>query len=1694
MKSNLLYKFLILWIAVIQMASAQDYNYGLNWNLNAYEKHTYYNATHDSMPYRLLKPYNMDPNQKYPLIIMLHGEGEDLGTTCSEKNGPNVCNLAWSGQMHLDSNSKHPSYVVFPQTTAGLDWSSGFAATGDYSTQPGKPIQLLVGVLTELFNNYPNIDLNRIYIHGLSAGGAGVWEMLTRYPHLFAAASPHSAFGPISKAKNFVCNPIWQVQGANDGSPTFAYKMMDSLNKYGRTPINTYNPNTGLQMWPQPNATNGRPIYTLVPNTGHIAWPTIYASPTWLGWMFAQNKLNITVFGKTTIHAGDSVKLAVSPGFDAYQWSNGATTNEIMVSQPGNYQVRFMRKSHFFSGTSVWSDWSPPVAITINQTVDLTPPSPPGNLSSPSQTYNTVSLSWNPSTDNVGVASYQVYTNGIFYESITGTNYVVKHLQPNTSYQFSVKAVDNSDNVSASSSINVKTDKAVNGLTYYYYEGNWSTLPDFSNLTPKTSGYIENFSLDPMQRSTNFAFRYEGFIDIPVAGKYTFYIRSDDGSKLYIDGNLLVNNDSLHGAVEQSAFLTLSQGRHAIKAVYFQGTANQLLEVRYSGPGIGRQLIPNTLLYLNNTPTDTIAPTIPASLISTGINSNSVSLQWNGSTDNVGVTEYDVFVNGALNMVTNTTSAIVSNLSPSTTYTFTVKAKDAHGNLSGASNAISVTTNQASGNSSIQINNPTNGSIFNQGDSLLIHTTVILDSSKSTGSIPYLKINCPDFAYRKLKLGYSATSFYNPYNNVTTGGNTKVEIIFKAVTPGINWNKIQIRPQGNTTSPVVIGNYMNTAQNLANGYIKITIPLSAFNTTINFTQLTWIEFPYSAGEGIFEMNLQSIVFTGGSTPFSWFGNGKINNINDGLGGGGQVIAKLIDSTSYVIKTKKVEFYENNILLGVDTIAPYDFHWNNLPTGNFALTAKGYFSDNTSATSSTVSITVNQKLINHGTVQITSPPNGSIFNMGDQLIIQAIANPDTNSTSKNVSYLKINCPDNSYRKLKLGYGTNSLSNPPNNVIDGGNNTIELIVKPVSSGINWSKIQIRPQGNSTTPVVIGTYIASAQSLGNGYIKITIPISDFNTTIDFTKLTNIEFPYSIGAGTWEMDLQSIVFTGGTTPFNWFGNGKTNNINDGFGGGGQVTATLIDSTSASGIATRKIEFYNNNTFLGSDSTAPFQYAWNNLPTGSFSLTAKAYYTNNTSALSKPVPITVNNTNTSNGMKLVIVFDKTPQNYTISKASLRYDKNFAYSLTLDDGLLDAYTNVYPLLGGGFQSFNNTTYPGLNFTDGCGNNVPFRAGLAWNSQNVYGQDTHINNPGMLTWDQLNFLLSKGWNVLNHSLDHRTGAGTNYDFEVTQNELTIKSKTGVDARHFVIPAGDTNYKVPAFNNGMVAVYNQSTDFPGVGGLQVDDNINLSKFLLFRSFITDDNSSPSTITTPLNNIDSKSINGAHYWYNEFTHNVGQTHVGGGLIFSTMEYYMKYIEKTYGKGGKDNVWMAPLEDVYEYLFVRNNIQYTSSLSGNRLEIIFDTTNIPASVLKRALTLKVNSDANITSIETAGFTLATFRGTGSNKIVNLEWTKVNDLSMLGKLGMPSESGSNISTSDNVYAYPNPIENELKIRFANEPSETVSIKIYNQFGVVVKQIDPSLINREELHLDISSLPHGIYFMKVFSGEKGYESIKLLKK
>ena len=138
-----------------------------------------------------------------------------------------------------------------------------------------------------------------------------------------------------------------------------------------------------------------------------------------------------------------------------------------------------------------------------------------------------------------------------------------------------------------------------NGLKYSYYEGNWDVLPKFSELTPKKQGILENFLFTPKVENEYFGFEYSGYIRIPKAAVYTFYLDSDDGSQLFIGDKLVVDNDGLHGSKEKKGLIALAESFHSIRVKYFNKTGGLSLKVQIEGAGMKKQLIQNEMLFFN---------------------------------------------------------------------------------------------------------------------------------------------------------------------------------------------------------------------------------------------------------------------------------------------------------------------------------------------------------------------------------------------------------------------------------------------------------------------------------------------------------------------------------------------------------------------------------------------------------------------------------------------------------------------------------------------------------------------------------------------------------------------------------------------------------------------------------------------------------------------------------------------------------------------------------------------------------------------------------------------------------------------------------------------------------------------------------------------------------------------------------------
>ncbi|NIA28435.1 MAG: family 78 glycoside hydrolase catalytic domain [Actinobacteria bacterium] len=141
-------------------------------------------------------------------------------------------------------------------------------------------------------------------------------------------------------------------------------------------------------------------------------------------------------------------------------------------------------------------------------------------------------------------------------------------------------------------------DPKKNGLHYDYFRGQWNQLPDFRSLKPLKSGRVYEIGLQHIIANDNaFALVFSGMIEIPQTGDYTFSLKSNDGSQLFINGRLVVDNDMQHGSLEKSGSIRLTSGRHPIKITYFQAGGGLDLQAFISGPGLEKQKIPAGMLF-----------------------------------------------------------------------------------------------------------------------------------------------------------------------------------------------------------------------------------------------------------------------------------------------------------------------------------------------------------------------------------------------------------------------------------------------------------------------------------------------------------------------------------------------------------------------------------------------------------------------------------------------------------------------------------------------------------------------------------------------------------------------------------------------------------------------------------------------------------------------------------------------------------------------------------------------------------------------------------------------------------------------------------------------------------------------------------------------------------------------------------------
>ena len=137
---------------------------------------------------------------------------------------------------------------------------------------------------------------------------------------------------------------------------------------------------------------------------------------------------------------------------------------------------------------------------------------------------------------------------------------------------------------------------AVNGLAYSYYQTNgtagWTSLPNFTALTPVLQGAVNNLDLTPRQQRAEYAFNYTGFFQAPSNGVYNFTLTSFDSSELIIDGTVVINFNGLHQPASKSGGIALAAGKHSVNVQYaFSDQRGQTTDwdgvwLACSGPGL----------------------------------------------------------------------------------------------------------------------------------------------------------------------------------------------------------------------------------------------------------------------------------------------------------------------------------------------------------------------------------------------------------------------------------------------------------------------------------------------------------------------------------------------------------------------------------------------------------------------------------------------------------------------------------------------------------------------------------------------------------------------------------------------------------------------------------------------------------------------------------------------------------------------------------------------------------------------------------------------------------------------------------------------------------------------------------------------------------------------------------------------------
>jgi putative heme-binding domain-containing protein len=220
----------------------------------------------ETFDYRLMRPEIAEAGKRYPLIVFLHGAGE--------RGVENKRQLFYLPEQmgQPEFREKFPCYVLAPQCRSEKQWVN--VPWGDKKSTPmaksaSHQLQAAIAMIQRTLK-HESVDLERVYLTGLSMGGYGSWELAARRPEWFAAVAPICGGGDELQAARLTKLPLWAFHGDADRvvSVGRSRRMIEAIRKAG-----------------------GKPKYTEFPGVGHNAWNPAYRQKDGVvAWMFQQTR------------------------------------------------------------------------------------------------------------------------------------------------------------------------------------------------------------------------------------------------------------------------------------------------------------------------------------------------------------------------------------------------------------------------------------------------------------------------------------------------------------------------------------------------------------------------------------------------------------------------------------------------------------------------------------------------------------------------------------------------------------------------------------------------------------------------------------------------------------------------------------------------------------------------------------------------------------------------------------------------------------------------------------------------------------------------------------------------------------------------------------------------------------------------------------------------------------------------------------------------------------------------------------------------------------------------------------------------------------------------------------------------------------------------------------------------------------